>query len=124
MDFIKITGGSEGEGPACISLIRKPDPVEPGPALRFSGGKIEFLEAGERLGAVLQRQREELGLTMTEVAAKTEFREDVYFRIEAGWNIRPSNEVLKMVAKVLNLSFAKLRDLADRDRDNPIEPFV
>ena len=124
MDFIKIAGGSEGEGPACISFIRKPDEVEPGPALRFSGGKVEFLEAGERLGAVLQRKREELGLTMTEVAAQTEFREDVYFRIEAGWNIRPSNEVLKMVAKVLNLSFAKLRDLADRDRDNPIEPFV
>ena len=124
MDYITLRSSATPEGPTCLSIIRKPDAVRPGPALRFSKGKVQVVEAGERLGKVLQERREELAMTMTDVAAQTEFRESVIFRVEEGFNIRPSNDVLKQLSKVLNLNFGQLKDLADRDRDNPIEPFL
>jgi ribosome-binding protein aMBF1 (putative translation factor) len=124
MDYIRIRASSTPEGPNSLSIIRKPDPVRPGSALRFSEGKVQVLKGGERLGKVLEQRREDLAMTHTDVAAKTDFREEVYWRIEAGFNIRPSNDVLKQIAKVLNLSFVQLKDLADRDRDNPVEPFL
>lgn len=124
MDYIKIRSSATPEGPNSIGIIRKPDAVRPGPSLRFSEGKVKVIKAGERLGKVVQERREELAMTMTDVAAQTEFREGVFFRIEEGFNIRPSNDVLKQLAKVLNLNFGQLKDLADRDRDNPIEPFL
>lgn len=125
MDFIRFRGSSASpERSGSISFIRKPDAVRPGPSLRFSKGKVEVIKAGERLGKVLQERREDLGLNLTDVAAQTEFRESVLFRIEEGFNVRPSNDVLKQISKVLNLNFGQLKELADRDRDNPVEPFM
>jgi ribosome-binding protein aMBF1 (putative translation factor) len=124
MDYIKIRSSATTERPDSIGIIRKPDAVRPGPSLRFCEGKVKIIKAGERLGKVLQERREDLGLNLTDVAAQTEFRESVLFRIEEGFNIRPSNDVLKQISKVLNLNFGQLKDLADRDRDNPIEPFM
>jgi len=123
MDYIRIEAATP-ERPACVSLIRKPDSAKPGDTLRFEGQTVQVLTGGERLGKVLESRRDEMGLSMGDVAAKTDFREDVYFRIEIGINIRPSNDVLGQIADALNLNIEDLKELADRDRDDPVEKFV
>lgn len=93
--------------------------------VRLSAEGIELgvkLQAGERLGTVLERQREEMGLTTEELAADLPIREWAYYRIEAGYNCRPPDDILEAIATALSLDIDDLKDLREKDIDEPVDP--
>ena len=80
------------------------------------------LQAGERLGTVLERAREDKDLSHEEVAEELPIREWAYYRIEAGYNCDPPDDILEAIADVLGLDFDDLKALRKKDLDEPVDP--
>jgi len=81
------------------------------------------LKAGERLGAILERKRQELGIDIEALAEDLPIRSDVYERIEFGFNTRPPDDILEAIAKQLKLNADDLKETADLDKESPVEQF-
>lgn len=86
-----------------------------------SGDIIETMQAGERLGTILERKRVDMGLSLEDVVEKLPIRIGPYARIESGFNSRPPDDILQAIAKVLKLNFNKLKEVGDLDFAEPVE---
>ena len=91
--------------------------------LKASDSKSLELRAGERLGTVLERKRDELGLDVDDLVADLPIREFAYRRIESGVNVRPPDDILEAIAEALSLDAEELEDLADLDQSNPVDSY-
>ena len=91
----------------------------------FSGaGPTQELHAGERLGTMIRRKREAKGMSIEETAAKLPIGEGAYVRIENGRNEKPPQDILKAIAKVLDLNADELKKVAALDYEVPVERFM
>jgi len=73
---------------------------------------------GVALGRRIRARREELDLTLEEVAESLPIDASTLGQIELGEIIRPPDEVLQAIADALDMSFPELQRLADADQDS------
>ena len=83
------------------------------------------LRAGERLGTVLERKRDELDLDVDDLVADLPIREYAYRRIEAGLNVRPPETIfLRLFLKLWVWTPEELGGLADLDSSDLRRPLL
>ena len=94
--------------------------------IRLTAGGIQLgervLKAGERLGTMLERARKEKNMTSSQLADELPIREYAYDRIEAGYNNNPPDDILEAIAEQLDLDIDDVKDTAQNDIDNPVDP--
>jgi len=111
-NFVSVTARGE--------LILQDEPASE--LLITDDGEIlsDKLKAGERLGTMLERKRNELGMSIEDLVKELPIRESAYKGIEDGYNVAPPDDVIEAIAEALKLDPDELKKLASLDKSDPV----